>query len=315
MSTSRDLVAPALRNCLAWGWRERPGEDGVILLSSGDRVLVLRVGMRWIEVALSLAADGGLRQAHEPALAPEEFWFRALDATQSRFLSKYSRDNSGALLLRAELPRAGAESADVTELVKSVFDAADAPPGAGLGPFTATIGKPRLDDGESEIRSEEVIRRYIRMLDDRGWVYKDRLAKNHFRALQIGRERSFDVFLSLNHAWAYFQVPLLTSPKTPHVPPRDTEALMYDYLLRENDLLPWAKLGVDEDGQVVLGLDIPLRTFDFERFRAAAHIIERVAAGISYEIQILASLLSDEKLKRILIADLPRRSGRAHVRA
>jgi hypothetical protein len=308
-----DLGAAVARDLARDGWSvaEPTSSADTLELRRGDHHLSLRMTEHWAELALDLDPSDPLGRASQTGLAPTGLYFQALCASQRCFLAKYTLETTGELALRAELPAEPLDRADLAWAVGALLTARASPPHV-LPSAHAPAAKPKLPDQEPEVVSESVLFSHFKMLNDKGWVYKERLAPNHWRALQIGRERNFDVFLSFSDAWAYFQIPMLIAPRPPSWPPSEADGLLFDYALRMNARMHWAKLGIDEEGQVVLGVEMPLAMFDFRRFRGAARAIEHHAADVFYEVQMLAELDRDEVLRGVLVGQDLRRPG-VHV--
>jgi hypothetical protein len=309
-----EITAGLLRDLSREGWNSAaPSSDleGMRLWrGQAEPGLAVRVSEYWAEFALDVGREH-LARPDEAVVLDDVTYLRALGASLQCFLCKYALDINGDLSLRAELPAEALDREDIAGAAGALLAAARAAFPNILFDNCTRLTKPKLDPDEPEVLSEAKLFALFKMLDDKGWVFKERLAPNHWRAAQIGRERHFDVFLSFNHSWAYFQVPMLVSPRPPASPPAAAEGLLFTYALRMNDQMQWAKLGIDEDGQVVLAVEMPLSMFDFRRFRAAARTIERYAAEIFYEVQMLAELDYDKALLGLLMGARGRSSTAA----
>jgi hypothetical protein len=82
--------------------------------------------------------------------------------------------------------------------------------------------------------------------------------------------------------------------------PAATAALFLEYLLRLNDAWFFAKLAVDEHGQVLLLLEVPTDAMSPALFRSACRTIAAYLDRYGQELQIMAALDRDSRLAAAL---------------
>ncbi len=144
----------------------------------------------------------------------------------------------------------------------------------------------------------------MKSVEHEGWRLKDRPGTNQWHMLYEGPDRKFDVYLCLHPAWVYFQVPLAHKARG-SASARETpahEAVLHHYLLHLNELAYWAKFGLDDEGTILLMLDMPTEVFDLDRLRWATWTLGAYATRLSYEVQIVADLAKDKHLGDLLCA-------------
>jgi hypothetical protein len=271
------------------GWALAAGPDGGWRLGRGDDVVYVSTDPDWLCLTLPVpgrpAADFGL----------------LVERCRRWFLCKYGLDGHGQLVLQAEVPLAGLgyhECRLVLETVAAYAErlrggrAAEAP-GARPGEKQAPGG---AGPGEFEVFSQTTLLTYFTTLDAEGWNLRDRLRTNQWQAVYRAPEHVFYVYLGVDPSWAYFQVPMLASPAGPRDGTPAGREMLYRFLLEANERMFWAKFGTDEEGQVLLMLDLPVEMLDQKRFRWAARTLAAYAGDFAYEVQIAATLDRDPHL-------------------
>lgn len=221
------------------------------------------------------------------------------------FMAKYSLDSGGQILLQAEIPLVSLERkfcqqafeaiAVYSQKYSTLLSTMASNP-ERIGSTTTAI--PSVSDSrkEMEVFSQQNMVLYVSTVEHQGWHLKDRPALNQWQIVYKGYDHSLDGFLCFDRSWAYFQMLLLHEAYVPQQHSALCHANFYSYLLRLNEEIYWAKLGLDEDGQVLLLLEIPLVMFDLQRFRWAMHTLATYINDYVGDIQIMAKLEQDKRL-------------------
>jgi len=297
-----NLVTATLQAMAPYGW-VLSGEprDGEWRLSRNDETLYVNMNRHWLCLALPISVS--------PPPGPL-FYGYLLRLSRRCFMGKYGLDGDGQVLLHVEIPLAGMERNYCRKAVEAIrvyagrfreaiSRAADETRGMvaiGEGNYEAPTPKER----ETEVFSLKTLAFYFKTVEHLGWHLRDRLAANHWHIAYKGPERSFAAFLSFNRSWAYFQMPMLAEVHLQQAQPDAHRTMFYSYLLELNKHIYWAKFGLDEEGQVLLMLELPVEAFDLRRFRQAVQTLATYADDFAYEVQIMARLDQDSHLATLL---------------
>jgi hypothetical protein len=77
-----------------------------------------------------------------------------------------------------------------------------------------------------------------------------------------GDNANFNIFVHLTGNWLYFTIcPLVNAPGDP-----ECERKLHQHLLRLNNSINMAKFGIDNDGDVVLTVELPTENLDYSEF-------------------------------------------------
>src|SRR5690349_16152349 len=96
--------------------------------------------------------------------------------------------------------------------------------------------------------------------DAYGWQYERREGAV-FRTGFLGETGQYDIWLRVTDAWIYFAIsPYLPRSEHPH---GDS---VLTTILRANHELNLAKFAIDEDGDVLLSVELPLEGFGYTQF-------------------------------------------------
>lgn len=280
----------ALRTLVQSGWTrvESPEEPTVCLTRAGNQLQVAH-NQHWIELVLTTP------EWRTPGTTVDDAELLAYCCDS--YLCKVARTDGGLTVARAEFPRQHANGASWEATLQALLRVAER-----TGEVRTANDLAVFDQRASDLEFVPLSTVKVLFAAERlhGWHLRNSLASNHYHATFTGRERKFDVYLSFNSSWAYFQVPLLAKPLARGTNPAQ-DAVLYGALLAYNDMFYWAKLGVDDDGQVLLMVELPLSTLDPSVFRLATKTIARYAAECSYEAQILANLGREATMSRLLL--------------
>ena len=105
-----------------------------------------------------------------------------------------------------------------------------------------------------------------------GWHFERREIAV-FRTGFLGETGQYDIWLRVTDAWVYFAI-------SPYVPRRGDLAHgegVLETLLRANHELNLAKFAVDEDGDVLLSVELPLEGFAYSQFADALTALSHYA--------------------------------------
>ena len=108
--------------------------------------------------------------------------------------------------------------------------------------------------------------------DTYGWHF-ERREPAVFRTGFLGETGQYDIWLRVTDAWVYFAI-------SPYVPRSDDRAHgegVLEALLRANHELNLAKFAVDEDGDVLLSVELPLEGFGYTQFSDALTALSHYA--------------------------------------
>ncbi|PJF36744.1 MAG: hypothetical protein CUN49_03815 [Candidatus Thermofonsia Clade 1 bacterium] len=222
-----------------------------------------------------------------------------LQASQRLCLCKYACDAHGQLLLQAELPLLELERTYIHTVVEALWRAAQQHDQPLQRSAAAAQAEPNR-----EYFSRLAMEMYFKGLRHQGWGFRKPISLNAYHFHYKAAERPFEVYLTFDSAWAYWQVPILEGAAASAWWRSRQRDLLCRYLLAFNEQLYWARFVVDDEANVLLLLDVPLSLFSAARFQLSAETIAQYAADYAYEILILAELGRDEGLARLLTAHL-----------
>lgn len=274
------------------GWQSADSDDAgreSYELSCDNWTLCARQDERWLCLTsrLDLTPDPDGKE-----------YLSLLERSCSQYLVKHSLDEAGVPLLQLELPVSGLLRADCRRAGEAMqFALRHA--GSGRQEATSSEHTPRWSEEEIPMMLPSSVQLAFRSVARNGWRLKpEPLRTDHWHAIYDSGERTFDLYLSFNTAWAYYQMPLWDlSGKQRHS--RKLREF-YVYVLQLNSQSYWAKFGIDDSEQVVLSLDMPLEMFDLPRSRHALETLATYASNSVTEIQVMADLDEDEGLAEVL---------------
>lgn len=282
MDVSQPIHA-ALSDLKTKGWQVGVSSDGWLLQREGH-ALYASLNARWLYFSLPV-----------PQTQPAAHY---LQASRRLYVCKYGRDPHGQLLLQAELPLADLERTYIHLSVEALWRAVQ----QHDSPMPSPVESTPIDQ-TIEYFPRYALDTYFKGLRHEGWGLRKAISLNEYRLHCKTPERPFEVYLAFNAAWAYWQVPILEGELAARwwlSPERES---LCRYLLAVNEQLYWARFGVDEGGNVLLLLDVPLSLLTAERFRLSAQAVAQYAADYAYEVLIMAELNRDEALARLLAAE------------
>jgi hypothetical protein len=293
------LIEGVVREWARRGWTAAALPDGTgWQLAQDARVLYINANRHWLYLTLPVVGESPSDAGGYGAL---------LRLCHRCFMTKYSLGDGSQVLLQVEIPLDHLSRHDCHKAFEATTVYAERH-GSVMARrrISATVerawGDPIVESAEreTEIFSLEALGRFFSTVEHQGWGVRDRPGLNRWKAVYKGHERSFDVYLSFDRSWAYFQAPLLGDTCTLGSPSNACQAVFYPYLLKLNEQMYWAKIGLDEDGQVLLLLEMPLEMFDLPRFRRAVQTLATYADAYAYDIQIMANLDQDRRLVTLL---------------
>jgi len=250
---------------------------GACWFNAGDRRIRVAAGTHWVEL---------VRSAPDPMLDHHAMLIESFRMQ----MAKFALDRVGRRLIRVEIPQ-------VAISVESLVRALEA-----LGRDSGLPPRTRAPSSQTLILDHEMVppdelQVFVRTLAHEGWGISEHVRENHWRLAYVAADREFRVDLGFDRAWASFQVAL----RPEEIQLRElSRRHLARFLLRRNDVIYWAKLGIAGTDQVVLTLDVPIEELDLERLRLAAKTLARYAVATSTEVQVLSRLEVDPVLHRLL---------------
>lgn len=269
-------IHAALSALQTQGWQVSAAAEGWQLQRAG-RTLYADLNARWLYFSLPV-----------PQTQPAAHY---LQAARRLYLCKYGRDPHGQLLLQAELPLIELERTYIHLTVEALWQAARQHDSPAARPLSAEPAEPNV-----EYFPRYALDTYFKGLRHEGWGYRKPISTNEYHFHYKAPERPFEVYLAFNAAWAYWQVPILQGEAAARWWGGQGREALCEYLLAVNEQLYWARFAVDESGNVLLLLDVPLAFFSLERFRLSAEAVAQYASDYAYEVLIMADLARDEGL-------------------
>jgi len=159
----------------------------------------------------------------------------------------------------------------------------------------------KRETNHNEFFSRSTLIQYFKSVASQGWSLRHDPRVNHWQAVYKSQdERSFDVYLSFDRSWLYFQMPLPL--KVSHSYSSSHRLRLQQYLLQLNQTIYWAKLGLDGQEQVLLLLDIPIESLTLRRFQRATQTLAAYANSLFDEIRIMINLEQDKHLSQFFLS-------------
>ncbi|MFZ9887294.1 MAG: YbjN domain-containing protein [Myxococcota bacterium] len=94
-----------------------------------------------------------------------------------------------------------------------------------------------------------------------GWQF-DRPGEGHFRTGFVGESGQYEIWVNLSEDWVYFAIsPYVERPVVDGV-----AQVVHRLMLRANHDLNLAKFALDQDGDVVLMVELPREGFAYSHF-------------------------------------------------
>lgn len=221
-----------------------------------------------------------------------------LQLCQRFFLCKFSLSATGELYLQAELPLATLERGDFDQVIE------------GLCIYEARLAeeslqarsRSRAPKRKSALFPRDTLMFYFETIEHLNWMLRDDIGNGHWKAIYKGFDRPFDVYLSFDASWVYFQTVILL-PAAANVESNNlqTTNFLYAYLLELNERIHWLKFGLDQDEQILMMLEIPCKRFTLEQFQLATKAIAAYANQLAYDIQIIANFRQENRISPFLL--------------
>ncbi|MCS6872095.1 MAG: YbjN domain-containing protein [Anaerolineae bacterium] len=286
MDESQPIQA-ALSALATQGWQVSASEGGWLLQREAYTVYA-DINARWLYFSLPVLQT-----------QPAAYY---LQASRRLYLCKYSCDPHGQLLLQAELPLADLERTYIHTTVEALWRAAQQHDLPLVNQAASVPAEPNI-----EYFPRHALDIYFKGLRHEGWGFRKPISVNEYHFHYKAPERPFEVYLAFNAAWAYWQVPILEGASAAAWWRSAERETLCRYLLAVNEQLYWARFALDNEGNVLLLLDVPLSLFTLERFRLSAQAVAQYAADYAYEVLIMSELGRDEALARFLTPNLSER--------
>jgi hypothetical protein len=116
-----------------------------------------------------------------------------------------------------------------------------------------------------------------------GWTYQQ-VSEASFRTVFRGDVSSFVIHIHMASDWIYFSVaPFVVAPQE-----ATSQRKMYRHLLKLNHEMNMAKFTVDDDGDVILTVELPTESFDYSEFSDALGALAYYADDNYAQVFILA---------------------------
>jgi hypothetical protein len=236
----------------------------------------------------SIAADSS-RGKHKELLY--EYLLKLNDRT---FLTKFSLDKQGRIMLMSEFPSASFDSNALNDMLEAVerymrkyYD-----------PFINALPNQYFEIFLPPAEMEEQHKaktRGVRMLTDekiksfflgvfkKDWYLPGDPDGCNWQALYKGRFGDFDVFVTFTGGWTYFQSPMMRQPVI-----NTCKLALYEYLLRLNSRMFTGKFGLGKDNLVVLTVEFPTGNLNFNLFIEGVEAMSCYLDKFFYEVNLLA---------------------------
>ncbi len=118
-----------------------------------------------------------------------------------------------------------------------------------------------------------------------GWSF-ERISENDFRTGFRGDVSVFRITVRLVENWVYFSIsPFVVAPQDP-----DCERKLYKHLLHLNHEINMAKFTIDQDGDVILTVELPSEQLDYSEFSDALGALSYYADDNYAQVFILAHM-------------------------
>jgi hypothetical protein len=117
-----------------------------------------------------------------------------------------------------------------------------------------------------------------------GWALKEQAPKNNtWHLVYRAPRRDFDTYLTWNEDWVSFQASISRDPLVPIR--KECKAALFEYLLRLNEEIYLARFGVDENGRVLLIVDLSSQNCNLADFKRGIEAISAYSHRYHLEIQ------------------------------
>lgn len=118
-----------------------------------------------------------------------------------------------------------------------------------------------------------------------GWSY-DQLSETDFRTGFRGDVSIFRIIVHIAGNWVYFSIsPFVVAPQDPVC-----ERVLYKHLLFLNHEINMAKFTIDQDGDVILTVELPSENLDYSEFSGALGALSYYADDNYAQVFILAQV-------------------------
>jgi hypothetical protein len=118
-----------------------------------------------------------------------------------------------------------------------------------------------------------------------GWSY-DQISETDFRTGFRGDVSIFRIVVHIADSWVYFSIsPFVVAPQDP-----SCERALYKHLLHLNHEINMAKFTIDQDGDVILTVELPNENLDYSEFSGALGALSYYADDNYAQVFILAQV-------------------------
>ncbi len=108
----------------------------------------------------------------------------------------------------------------------------------------------------------ELIEKIHQHIDRYGWSYEYDPESRTWHSGFRGKANNFNIFVHLTENWLIFSIaPLVNAPEE-----SVCEQRLHKHLLQLNFIINMAKFSLDEDGDVVLTVELPTENLDYSEF-------------------------------------------------
>jgi hypothetical protein len=130
--------------------------------------------------------------------------------------------------------------------------------------------------------SDEELAQYF---EKYGWRFEQR-RHDLLRTGFFGQSGSFEVWVRLTEHWVFF----IINPYVTRTESQVFDADMLRLILESNQRINLAKFGLDDEGDVVLSVDMPVTGFNYQRFEDALTALSHYADMFHHEFAAVAAL-------------------------
>ena len=138
--------------------------------------------------------------------------------------------------------------------------------------------------------SENMIGSCFAEASGRGWSPKGGSMREGWHAIYEGKLRDYDAYLDIDGDWIYLQCPILLAE-----PVEECKPALYEYLLRANDTMYFAKFSLFDarpkerlERWAALTSECPAEMFSTSVFRLMTEAISSYAERYQRELQTMA---------------------------
>jgi len=217
-----------------------------------------------------------------------------LEGNQRHLLGcKCALDPAGNIILAAEFPRTTLSPELLEPILNNFIDTAENYPKLKI-----------LSESDSSkaasIRPGVDIEYFIQLASIEECYLQKKLSE---RSLLFHYKTFFsphDLYITASDRWLYMQMVLLNPNQNEKLSAEPKQMLiLFQYLMRLNQMMYQAKLGLDNDSKVILNVEIPLRILEKKLFQDALRTLLYYTRCISRELMLVASLDKDAVMNHL----------------